>query len=365
MTASFWRLNPGHTYPNSFGGNDPVITQIPLKNMTNTPVAANLPAPKSVNVHTRITDDVNKGVQYLSVVSDKNNSFDVPVRMMKKTKGKAYYFGMMPGSLGFLEFYIYGETRAPKPNIYDVGTIEVGPLRPAGATVGSNTNDFIAWFPPGSNKEPQYVAFTTRMPPASLNRRQQEQTQAEAKSEAESVKDAIKFTSDFYNVLTDKMGARYAQAAKDLASSVQGQKIRSAEHALKAFDRFSHVLTEKYSATDLNAISTALESANKEQISKNLVKFSKAFGYTSKLIDAYDVVFEEVPKAVKSGNYRPLFVKMESIFAGSAASALAAWSYAIILGTPMGIVGFALMLAIVGALVDDKLIERINATVGV
>lgn len=34
-------------------------------------------------------------------------------------------------------------------------------------------------------------------------------------------------------------------------------------------------------------------------------------------------------------------------------------------GLPLGIIGFALMMAIIGALVDEKLMERINNQLGI
>ncbi|EJL5062383.1 colicin-Ib, partial [Salmonella enterica subsp. enterica serovar Kentucky] len=51
--------------------------------------------------------------------------------------------------------------------------------------------------------------------------------------------------------------------------------------------------------------------------------------------------------------------------AGRAASAVTAWTFSIMLGTPVGILGFAIIMAVVSALVNDKFIEQVNKLIGI
>lgn len=96
-------------------------------------------------------------------------------------------------------------------------------------------------------------------------------------------------------------------------------------------------------------------------MAENFKLFSKAFGFNGKAIDRYDVAVE-LQKAVKTDNWRPFFVKLESLAAGRAASA---WTFSVMLGTPVGILGFAIIMAAVSALVNDKFIEQVNKLIGI
>ncbi|HFO8665658.1 TPA: colicin-like pore-forming protein [Escherichia coli] len=56
---------------------------------------------------------------------------------------------------------------------------------------------------------------------------------------------------------------------------------------------------------------------------------------------------------------------LESLAAGRAASAVTAWTFSVMLGTPVGILGFAIIMAAVSALVNDKFIEQVNKLIGI
>nr|WP_286009847.1 colicin-like pore-forming protein [Escherichia coli] len=66
-----------------------------------------------------------------------------------------------------------------------------------------------------------------------------------------------------------------------------------------------------------------------------------------------------------SWSHYPFFVKLESLAAGRAASAVTAWAFSVMLGTPVGILGFAIIMAAVSALVNDKFIEQVNKLIGI
>ncbi|MFD1802688.1 colicin-like pore-forming protein [Mixta tenebrionis] len=187
----------------------------------------------------------------------------------------------------------------------------------------------------------------------------------EKKKEQAAVQAAMKTTANFYKELTEKFGDQYADAARELAESAKGKKLKNAEEALKAFNKYNNELNKKFGAKDREAITKTLRALDRNQIASNLKNFSKAFGYTGKAIDFYDIFIVELPKAVESQNFRPFLVKMETYGAGMAATALTAFSYSIMLGTPLGIFGYALMMTLVSVLVDEKLMEKINKAVGI
>ncbi|ECX6751347.1 hypothetical protein ATZ89_21035 [Salmonella enterica subsp. enterica serovar Heidelberg] len=56
---------------------------------------------------------------------------------------------------------------------------------------------------------------------------------------------------------------------------------------------------------------------------------------------------------------------VQSLAAGRAASAVTAWAFSVMLGTPVGILGFAIIMAAVSALVNDKFIEQVNKLIGI
>ncbi|EPI5424792.1 colicin FY [Yersinia enterocolitica] len=182
--------------------------------------------------------------------------------------------------------------------------------------------------------------------------------------EENEVKDALKFTADFYKTVTEKYGEKSSKIAQELADAAKGKQIRSVDEALKAFDKYKDVLNKKFSVKDREAIAKALESVDRELMAKNLAKFSKAFNYVGKTIDRYDTL-KEIQKALETNNWRPVFVQLESLAVGRAAGAITAFAFSIIIGAPLGILGVALIMALVSVFVDDRFIEKINEMVGV
>lgn len=365
ISAPFWRFTPALAYPTPDNTVNPYITMLPLKQLTHTPVSAGSAAPASVMLHTRITDDVRNGVQYLAAVGDqRQQSFNVPVRQAsyKGSNTEAFFAGMMPGSLGFLEFYIYSTSKeGTRP--WNT-SVEQGELLPAGATAGANTQDLIVWFPAESGMEPLYVAFTTSMPAAQLQRRAEQQAQAQLTVDDNKLKDSAKAVVDFYQLATERAGAQISQAAKTLADSVQGKQIRNAEEAYAAFQEYGNVLNNKYSVADREAIAQALEAVDKQTLSENLVRLSKGLGYTSKLIDGYDIVGVELPKTLRTGDWRPFFVTVGGIYLGVQAAHLTALAFGALLTTPAGIIAYVALLTATSAFVNDTVMLEIKRLVG-
>lgn len=94
-------------------------------------------------------------------------------------------------------------------------------------------------------------------------------------------------------------------------------------------------------------------------MAKNLNLFAKGFGYASKAFDVYDLV-EEVKKSYASGDWNNTVLKMETLFAGSAATGLIAFAFGVTVSTPIGIVAFALIMALVSAYIDDAHVKQFN-----
>lgn len=123
-------------------------------------------------------------------------------------------------------------------------------------------------------------------------------------------------------------------------------------------------INKKVSTKDREAIAKALESVKVNDIANNLKKFGKGMGFVSNAMYVNDLRIELI-KAIRTDNWRPFFVKAETIGAGMAVSAVVGFAFSALLGGPVGILGYALIMAGVGALIDDELIERANKLIGI
>ncbi|WP_342462759.1 colicin-like pore-forming protein [Arsenophonus apicola] len=186
----------------------------------------------------------------------------------------------------------------------------------------------------------------------------------EKNKEVNAVKDAMKFTADFYKEMFKVYGEKGEQLAKALAEQSRGKKIRNVDDALKAYAKHQANINKKINAKDRAAIANALESVKVDDIAKNFTRFSKAMKYTSHAIDFVDWALE-LKKAVLTDNWRPFFVKTETIVAGIAATAVAGFAFSVILGGPVGVLGYGLIVAATGSLIDDNLIEKANQFWGI
>lgn len=182
---------------------------------------------------------------------------------------------------------------------------------------------------------------------------------AERAADADQVKDALKFTADFYKEVTAKYGEKASALAKELTEKAQGKRIRNAQQALKAFDQYKGILDKKFSVKDRQAIANALEALDKNRMAKDLALFSKAFGSVGNVMDFVDLA-TEAKKATQTGNWSPFFVKAETILAGKAATAAVAAVFGMMTGATLGVLGFALLMAVVSALVTDERVAKLN-----
>lgn len=212
-------------------------------------------------------------------------------------------------------------------------------------------------------------------------RRQEEQRQREeaarkAREEAEKlareakereekeIQDAVKFTADFYKEVFKVYGEKAEKLAKLLADQAKGKNVRNVNDALKAYDKYKANINKKINKKDREAIAKALESVDVKQAARNISKFGKGLGYTSLAIDAAEWA-GALKEAIETDNWRPFFVKTEAIAAGMAASAVTGFAFSIILGGPVGLLGYSLIMAGVGALIDDDAMEQVNKFIGI
>ncbi|EHR8043943.1 colicin [Escherichia coli] len=73
----------------------------------------------------------------------------------------------------------------------------------------------------------------------------------------------------------------------------------------------------------------------------------------------------EFGKAVRTDNWRPFFVKTETIRAGNAATALVALVFSILTGSTLGIIGYGLLMAVTDTLIDETPVEKANKFWGI
>lgn len=182
---------------------------------------------------------------------------------------------------------------------------------------------------------------------------------AERADDSEKTMDAIKFTLEFYSSAADKFGKKTSQLAEALAKSVKGKTIRSAEHAIKAYDNHKDILDKKFSSQDRQAIANALASLDQQMMTNSLNNFGKALGYAGLAIDGVELA-TEAKKSIESGSWIPFFIKAETQIAGKAAGILIGLVFGLSMATPMGILGFALMMAVTSFLIDEQVINQVN-----
>ena len=184
-------------------------------------------------------------------------------------------------------------------------------------------------------------------------------------AEAKAVKDSVKFTADFYKELFNTYGEKAEKLASELAEQAKGKKIRNAEDAAKAWEKYKSSINGKMSAKDREAIVKWLESIDVKVAAHNFKLFSKGLGYVGPAIDGYELFFEVLPKSIKTDDWRPFFVKVETIGAGLGAAAIVALTFSILVSNPIGLIGYALIMAAISAVIDDGLVERFNKLIGI
>lgn len=183
---------------------------------------------------------------------------------------------------------------------------------------------------------------------------------AERANDAEQTIEAVKFTLEFYASIGERFGERASTLAKGLAESAKGKTIRNAEQAINAFDAYKDALDKKFSAQDRQAISNALGSLDQQTMASSLSKFGKSLGFAGHMIDAVELA-KEATKSAESGNWAPFYIKAETLILGQAAGVILGLAFGLTMATPIGILGFGLLLAATGVLIDETLVSELNS----
>ncbi len=183
---------------------------------------------------------------------------------------------------------------------------------------------------------------------------------AERANDAEQTIEAVKFTLEFYATIGERFGERASTLAKGLAQSAKGKTIRNAEQAINAFDAYKDALDKKFSAQDRQAISNALGSLDQQTMASSLSKFGKSLGFVGHMIDAVELA-TEATKSAESGNWAPFYIKAETLILGQAAGVILGLAFGLTMATPIGILGFGLLLAATGVLIDETVVSELNS----
>lgn len=144
-----------------------------------------------------------------------------------------------------------------------------------------------------------------------------------------------------------------------MLTSAYGTRTRAGVGRAKAFDQYKGILDKKFSVKDRQAIANALAALDKERMSKDLARFSKVFGSVGSVMDFVDLA-TEARNATQTGNWSPFFIKAEIILAGKAATTAVAAAFVMMTGTTLGLLGFALLMAAISALITDEMVTKLN-----
>lgn len=221
-------------------------------------------------------------------------------------------------------------------------------------------NDAVVVFPAESNIPPVYIYAGY---PGKIYLDEKD-TRDEQDKEFNQVKDAVKFTAAFYKETFNVYGEKAEQLARTLAEQAREKKVSNAGDAAKAWEKHKANLNKKINAKDRTAIAKWLESVDTKIIADNFKRFSKGMGYVGPVINSYELL-DELIRAMESDNWRPFFVKTEAIAAGMAATVLAAFAFSTMIGNPIGLVGYGLIMAGVGFMIDDEFVEMTNKFFGI
>lgn len=178
-------------------------------------------------------------------------------------------------------------------------------------------------------------------------------------ADADKTKDEILWATNFYKEVSERFGEKASVLAKELAENAKGKKIRNADEAIQTFNKYKDAINQKFGAKDREAIVNAINALDMQILAKNLANASKVFGGVSKVVDVAEVAFG-LRDAVRTGEWKPLLLKLEAIAVGGAATFIVAAIFGITAATPLGILAFAVLMAATSAYVDDKFIAILN-----
>ncbi|MFU2088968.1 colicin-like pore-forming protein [Avibacterium avium] len=179
------------------------------------------------------------------------------------------------------------------------------------------------------------------------------------KAQKNEIQTNAEYASAFFEHITEKYGDLAAKEARKLVESVKGKKIRSVDEAIKAFDKYKGSINKKFSLEDREAVSKALHSLDMKSISDDLYKFNKAFKFTGKAFSVFSLK-EALQEGYQNGNWKPFYLELEKQALDKAATYVAGITLAALAGTPLGIIGYGVLMVVTSALISDELVEKIH-----
>ncbi len=177
------------------------------------------------------------------------------------------------------------------------------------------------------------------------------------------LQDGIRLVTDFYKNLSERISARVSFHAQYFTEEIKGKKLRSVNDAIKSFEQYKVLNGSKFNSAERKKLGGAVRKIDYVTFARDLNLFSRGLGFYGAISDFIDVI-KEIALATQTNNWRNVIVKLEKLVAGKLAAALTAFAFSIILGTGVGIVGYAIIMALVGSLVNDSLINNLNSKMG-
>lgn len=151
-------------------------------------------------------------------------------------------------------------------------------------------------------------------------------------------------------------------SAKKFSYTAKGKRIRNADKALAAFNKYKGNINKKFSQKDREAIANAIAGLKQAELAKKLKICTRAPGFISYGLNILDIIPVSVT-SIKTGDYKAFYLKVETFLVGYYATEAVALVFSIITGSALGILGFALLMAMFGTLIDDSLVREINDTI--
>lgn len=191
------------------------------------------------------------------------------------------------------------------------------------------------------------------------------------KNEADSLRQASEIISDVGEKVSKTLGDKYNLVAKDIAGNIknfQGKNIRNFNDAMKSLKKLTSNPNMKINQADKNALINAWKHVNATDMANKLGNLSKGFKVADTVMKI-EKVREKSIVGYETGNWGPLVLEVESWIVGGVAGSIAMSVFSATLGMAMLIagtpavavsIGGIILAGIVAAMIDDKLVERLN-----
>ncbi|MGJ7066508.1 colicin-like pore-forming protein [Morganella morganii] len=175
---------------------------------------------------------------------------------------------------------------------------------------------------------------------------------------------AAKFSADVAKDISKLYGKRAEELAKEIALKAKGKKIRNINDAAIEYEKHRHNIDKKINAKDRMAIAHYLDYLDVRQASVTFNKLGRSMGYAGYTVYVHQL-YSEMKEAIRTNNWRPFFVKAETILAGMGAGAVCGLALSFLTGGPLSIIAFGFIMAGISVLIDDQLIEKVNKFIGI